>query len=114
MKMKSVRYGMVCGMVLGMCLLTACEKTEEKSEIVGTWNDVDGVGKFIFNEDGTWMYDSNQPANGTWTITEGKNEIQMPSQSGLGQDMLHVGGVHEYSIEGDILNLDGVGEFEKE
>ncbi len=38
----------------------------------------------------------------------------MPSQSGLRQDMWHVGGVHEFSIEGNILKLDGVGEFEKE
>lgn len=38
----------------------------------------------------------------------------MPSQAGLGQDMWHVGGVHEFSIDGNRLNLDGVGEFEKE
>lgn len=85
-----------------------------KSEIIGTWSSVEGSSKFIFNEDGTWIFDANCPANGTWIITEGKNEIQMPSQAGLGQDMWHVGGVHEFSIDGNRLNLDGVGEFEKE
>lgn len=106
---------LVSAMILCCGLLTACGKSKGKSEIVGTWNDVDGGSKFIFNEDGTWIFDASCPANGTWTITEGKtNEIQMPSQSGLGQDMWHVGGVHEFSIEGNRLNLYGVGEYEKE
>lgn len=106
---------MVSVLLLCLGLLAACGSKKGEEALVGTWNNVDGPDRFIFNEDGTWVYDASCPANGMWTITEGKtNEIQMPSQSGLGQDMWHVGGVHEYSIEGNILKLDGVGEFEKE
>ena len=104
-------------MVMMSCLFAACGKSNASPDIVGTWVDVENENiKFIFNSDETWQYVSNGgPAHGTWQLTEGKdNEIQMPSESGLGQDMWHVGGVHEYSIEGDILTLDGVGEYERE
>lgn len=115
LEMKIYKVVLLISVAILCCgLLTACGKTKGKSEIVGTWNAVEGNSKFIFNEDGTWIFDASCPANGTWTITEGKNEIQMPSQAGLGQDMWHVGGVHEFSIEGNRLSLDGVGEFEKE
>lgn len=112
--MKYKRY-IVCMLFLVMCMFSACGKDSGGSDIVGTWNSTENSSKFIFNSDGTWMFDASCPAQGVWEITEGKeNEIQMPSQSGLGQDMWHVGGVHEFSIEGNILTLDGVGEFERE
>lgn len=106
----------LCAMVISSCLFAACGKSEGSSEIIGTWVDTEAdTIKFIFNSDGTWQYVSSAPAHGTWKLTEGKeNEIQMPSESGLGQDMWHVGGVHEFSINGNILTLDSVGEYERE
>lgn len=103
----------ICSIIF--CCLMACGKSS--SPIVGTWQHTElEETKLIFNSDGTWqLVDDYDPAHGTWQITEGKdNEIQMPSESGLGQDMAHVGGVHEFSIDGDILTIDGVGVFEKE
>lgn len=106
----------LCAMAMVSCLFTACGKSDATPDIVGTWVDVESENiKFIFNSDGTWQYVSNMSAHGTWQLTEGKdNEIQMPSESGLGEDRRHVGGVHEFSIDGDILTLDGVGEYERE
>lgn len=113
MKLGKHKFSII--ILLIICFLSACGKNTGKAAIIGTWNSTEGHSKLIFNENGTWSFDASCPANGTWVLTEGKtNEIQMPSQSGLGQDMWHVGGVHEYSIEGKILKLDGVGEFEKE
>lgn len=113
--LKNKMWIIMCILLLGMGMLSACGKGNSNSDIVGTWISTENSSKFIFNSDGTWMFDANCPAQGTWEITEGKeNEIQMPSQSGLGQDMWHVGGVHEYSIKDNILNIEGVGEFEKE
>lgn len=106
----------LCAMATMSLLFAACGKSEASPDIVGTWIDVESENrKFIFNSDGTWQYVSNIPAHGTWQLTEGKdNEIQMPSESGLGEDRRHVGGVREYSIDGDILALNGVGEYERE
>lgn len=102
-------------MLLAVCVLSACGANTGEAAIVGSWKETGShtnKESIIFNKDGTWNY---RDANGTWVLTEGKtNEIQMPSQSGLGRDTWHVGGVHEYSIEGNTLTLDGVGEFERE
>lgn len=106
----------LCIGMLMSCLFTSCGKSDATPDIVGTWVDVESENiKFIFNSDGTWQYVSNMSAHGTWQLTEGKdNEIQMPSESRLGEDRRHVGGVHEFFIDGDILTLDGVGEYERE
>ena len=100
---------------MGTIAFSACGSSE-KSDLVGTWIDDEHEDrKLIFNSDGTWSYVSPCPANGTWQITEGtENEVQMPSQSGLGQDMWHIGGVRNFSIDGKTLTLDGFGTYTKE
>lgn len=115
MQLKRTVKVLFIGMLMS-CLFTACGESGGSADIVGTWVDTEVEDiKFIFNSDGTWQYVSNMSAHGTWKLTEGKNnEIQMPSESGLGEDRRHVGSVHEFSIDGDILTLDGVGEYERE
>ncbi len=116
MNSKKIKVIITVVLIVGLCFLTACGGKGSSSAIVGTWISTEAEEiKIIFNSDGTWQYVAAADAHGTWKITEGKdNEIQMPSETGLGQDMLHVGGVHQFSIDGNILTIEGVGEFEKE
>lgn len=106
---------LICLCVMGTVAFSACGSSR-KSELSGTWIDDENENiRLIFNSDGTWSYDSSAPAHGTWQITEGsENEVQMPSESGLGQDMWHVGGVRNFSIDGETLTLDGVGTFTRQ
>jgi hypothetical protein len=95
--MKNTFRGLLLGLilVLGVFIVTACEKKEEKPAIVGTWQYQSSSSyTYVFNEDGTGSYAGS---NFTYTIDGNKLSI------------LYTGNtspfVSEFSIDGNVLNI---------
>lgn len=97
-------------------LLTACGSKKNENALVGKWSAVRNEEEIlIFNDDGTYMYDTPNGNNASGSYKVSDNEIQMTSDaSGLGADMNHVSGVHEFTLDGESLLFSEFGAAAKE
>ncbi|MDC7289644.1 hypothetical protein NXH76_17725 [Blautia schinkii] len=106
---------MVC--VLTMCVGCSFGSSTEK-KLVGTWyDDENDAIELVFYEDGSYRHgNSAVQVNGDYKLVS-ENEIELTSNaSGLGADMWHVAGIHEFSLDGDTLTIKsggGAGTYHK-
>lgn len=78
-----------------------------ESKLVGTWyaEESDAI-ELVFYKDGTYRHgNASEQVNGDYKIVS-ENEIEFTSnQQGLGADMWHVAGIHEFIFEDDTLTI---------
>lgn len=96
-------------LVLVTCLtVTGCSR--QSKMILGKWESADGRRYYEFRSDGKYEYHGPAPVVsliGSYRIEKNRLYLtaKMPSYAGQWQDETTV---HEFSIEGDVLTLDGV------
>lgn len=113
-KMKRVLFVMF--MLIACVSFTACGGKKNENALVGKWSAVRNEDEIlIYNDDGTYIYDTPNGNNASGSYKVSDNEIQMTSDaSGLGADMNHVSGVHEFKLDGESLLFSELGAAAKE
>lgn len=106
---KMIRIMMVICVIL-ICAGCGSNSSVEK-KLVGTWYyDENDAVELVFYEDGSYRHGNGAvQVNGDYKLVS-ENEIELTSNaSGLGADSWHVAGIHEFSLDGDVLTIKGGG-----
>jgi len=115
--MKKAIIFMVSIVFLILCIGCGSESNSDSLEkkLVGSWNDEDGTEMMVFYKDGAYRHGRVTGANvvnGDYKVLS-ENELELTTnQSGLGQDMLHIAGIHKFELDGDELHFSSRGALE--
>lgn len=97
-----------CILIVFIC--TGCGAKSNKN-LVGRWNDAEGKEMMVFYKDGTYQFGKGTMGEVTGDYkTVSDNEVELTSNnSGLGNDMWHITGIHEFEIDGEELSIYSMG-----